>query len=126
MGFGDQFGPQIRKALTAMDMFVPFVTLDPLYGNDSGGTYTTYFELQFAHEHKTPLCPILMYEGPDGQWPPTKLRDALLAAGDEDGAAMVMFSFLPSLITHFAPKRTDWNAATAKKIAQKIARSIGS
>ena len=93
-GFGDQFGPQIRKALYKMTYFLPLITLEPKYGQNSGGTYTTYFELQWAHENKRRICPVMMFPG---SWPPTQLEEALKQSGDEDGAAMVAFAFLPSL-----------------------------
>merc|ERR1711920_200120 len=90
---------------------------DPMYGADSGSTYTTYFELQFALENRKKIVPIAMYEG---SWPPTALQQALRKAGDNDGAGVVAMAFLPSLVAQFAPTRGDWTRDRAEMIAEKI------
>merc|ERR1719229_344155 len=47
-GTGDEFGVIIGKALFSMDYMVSFVTLNPNYGANAGGKYTTYYELKYA------------------------------------------------------------------------------
>merc|ERR1712079_751811 len=86
-------GPEIRGALFDMDYMVSFVTLDPAYGQDSGCTYTTYYELNFAKENKIKIVPLKLFEG---AWP-DMLINALLVMQDKNAAALVKFAFAPSL-----------------------------
>merc|ERR1719401_476075 len=65
-GYGDSFGGIIANALSAKPNFVAFITLDPPYGENSGGTFTTHYELDFAYQRKKKIFPIMMYEDPQG------------------------------------------------------------
>merc|ERR1711957_245473 len=103
------------------------VTLDPMYGQNSGGTYTTHYELRHAFENKMKIVPLIMYEG---AWPPAQLRDALLAADDEVGASYVNVALTPSLVA-LSAKPQDWPViedgekdAFAEKLAATIVEGV--
>merc|ERR1712032_431178 len=71
---GQEFGPSIAAALQSCKYFVPLLTLHPMYGEDTGGSYSTFHELQLAGEHHKKICPVMMYKG---TWPPKELEAAL-------------------------------------------------
>jgi len=117
---GQTFGPQIMSALRSCQFFIALLTLDPLYGENSGGTYTTYFELQYAVEHKKTICPVMMYPG---DWPPNMLAEALEDAGCHEGADLVSYALMPSLVAIKSPEMTqDAARTTAMKLRRSISR----
>merc|ERR1712150_443435 len=114
-------------ALYEMDYIVCFLTLNPLYAQNSGGTYTTYYELNYAFEHKKKIVPLII---DDISWPPNELVTALHGVGDE-GAPLVSMALLPSLVA-FWGKGPDWpmlraeddEDIVAKELAMKIAQGV--
>merc|ERR1712217_142540 len=95
-GTGDTFETQIRNALTTCDCFVPFITLDPPYGAQGDSPFSSYFELDWAHQNKTLMAPILMYE--PKEWPPKRLASKLEEIGDKDAAGLIRFAFRPAQV----------------------------
>jgi len=83
-GVGDSFGEQTVNGLT--DMYAMVAVCYENYGEKTGSSYCSYYELQYALGHKIPVLPIKLCE----EWPPSQCG----AAGKKQNK----FFFRPDLL----------------------------
>jgi len=105
-GAGDTFGKQTVDGLT--DMYAMIAVCFENYGEKTGSSYCSFYELEYALLHNIPVIPIKLCE----EWPPAQCG--------KDGAKQNKFYFKPDLLYQ------NWWGETwsPKKCATQIKSSL--
>ena len=105
-GAGSRFGPKTVYGLVEMGVMVAFCSTD--YGQKTGSSYCSYYELEYANQHHVPIIPVQMCE----EWPPNsdddKDENGYVEPRCNSGFRMNTFALKPDLV------RLVWNEAQGK------------
>ena len=116
------FGPMTIKCLAEMDVMVAFCYED--YGEKTGSSFCSYYELEFVSQHKTPCIPLKLYDGP---WPPAPVHwdweNDRPGEPDEAGTNQNKFYFKPSKV-YLEPDPSNPEAC-AEMLLEKLKKLPG-
>ena len=116
------FGPMTIKYLTEMDVMVAFCYED--YGEKTGSSFCSYYELDYVSQHKTPCIPLKLYDGP---WPPAPVHwdweNDRPGEPDEAGTNQNKFYFKPSKV-YLKPDPSNPEAC-AEMLLEKLKKLPG-
>ena len=92
-GATGDFGPMTIKSLAHMDVMVAFCYED--YGEKTGSSYCSYYEVKYVIDNKTPCIALKLYAG---AWPPAPVHWENDRPGkpDKAGTDQNKFYFSPS------------------------------
>lgn len=85
-GAGAEFGGQTQQCLADMGVMVAFCFDN--YGEKTGSSYCSFYEVKHANMYKIPIIPLKLYDGP---WPPAP-------KGDKEGTDQNKFVFHPAAV----------------------------
>ena len=121
-GATGDFGPMTIKCLAEMDVMVAFCGSD--YGEKTGSSFCSYYELDYVSQHKTPCIPLKLYDGP---WPPAPVHwdweNDRPGEPDEAGTNQNKFYFKPSKV-YLEPDPSNPEAC-AEMLLEKLKKLPG-